>query len=236
MATRRQLGLSFAAALLLSGAGAGLARAAIEDDDLSGPPNVFISPAGKPFRAHLHEPYPVVTWFREADKNGDGKLDRDEFIADAEAFFKVLDINGDGILDHLEISHYEHAIAPEILGARVTVTDMRRQPGGLYGGRLWRAQVDGTTPVVPPMEPPDPSPPHDIDESGEGASPFGFFAEPEPVMAADENLNGRIKKAAFLRLAGRHFDRLDAGERGYLTLDKLPKTGIQQRLARYQRR
>jgi hypothetical protein len=234
MTTRRHLGLSFAAALLLSGAGAGFARAAIEDDDLAGPPNVFISPAGKPFRAHLHQPYPVIAWFHEADKNGDGKLDRDEFIADAAAFFTVLDLNGDGVLDNYEISHYEHAIAPEVLGARVTVGDLRG-PGGLYGGRLWRAQIDGTTPVVPPMDPPDPSPPHDIDESGQGASPFGFFAEPEPVMAADEDLNGRIKKAAFLRLAGRHFDQLDGSERGYLTLDKLPKTGIQLRLARYQR-
>jgi hypothetical protein len=84
-------------------------------------------------------------------------------------------------------------------------------------------------------EPPDPRPPHDIDESMQGAAPYGFFAEPEPVMAADENLNGIIRKVGFLRLAGRHFDRLDPDNTGFLTLDKLPKTEIQKRVERAQR-
>ena len=107
----------------------------------------------------------------------------------------------------------------------------------MMGGGGGPMTGDGPTDIVPGgYQPPDPRPPHDIDESMQGAAPYGFFAEPEPVMAADENLNGRIKKDAFLRLAGRHFDRLDADEVGYLTLDKLPRTEIQKRVEREQRR
>jgi hypothetical protein len=233
MISRRRLG-HVLTALALAPAGFGpLAMAAPDDDDA--PPNVFISPCGKPFRARITDPYPVVVWFRQADKNGDGKLDRAEFLADAEAFFKELDLNGDGIIDSREVSHYERNVAPEVLGYRVTVSD-GRGTGGLYGGRVWRAQITGNAPIAPSAEPSEPRPPHDIDESGQGASPYGFFAEPEPVMAADANLNGRIQKAAFLRLAGRHFDRLDTAEDGFLTLDKLPKTGIQLRVEKIQRR
>ncbi len=254
MITRRRLGWSLAALAVAPGATGSLALAAPDEGDAT--PNVFISPCGQPFRARITDPYPVVVWFKQADKNGDGKLDRGEFLADAEAFFKLLDVNGDGVIDSREVSRYEHAIAPEVLGFRVKVGDLRGGTG-LYGGRLWRAQmmggdmsggpgggptgggpsIGGNAPIAPGEdEPPEARPPHDIDESGQGASPYGFFAEPEPVMAADENLNGRIRKAAFLRLAGRHFDRLDPNGIGYLTLDKLPKTAIQLRVEREQRR
>jgi hypothetical protein len=231
MISRRRFGWTLAALAVASGAGASRALAAPDDDDAT--PNVFISPCGQPFRARTGDPYPVGLWFKQADKNGDGKIDRAEFLADAEAFFKVLDVNGDGVLDSREVSRYEHGIAPEILGYRVTVGDLRGG-AGLYGGRIWLAQsspIQGNAPIAPSEdEPQEARPPHDIDESGQGASPYGFFSEPEPVMAADENLNGRIRKDAFLRLAGRHFDRLDPNGDGYLTLAKLPKTPIQLRV------
>jgi hypothetical protein len=232
MITRRGLGRSLAASALLFGVAGAPLRALAQSDEP--PPNVFISPAGKPFRAALHEPYPVVVWFKQADKNGDGKLDHAEFVADAEAFFKELDVNGDGVLDNREVQHYERGIAPEIIGYRYQSSSIK----GLYGGHIWRAQrSDGPMDIVPGgYEPADPRPAHDIDESMQGAAPYGFFAEPEPVMAADENLNGRIKKAAFLRLADRHFDRLDPDGVGYLTLDKLPKTEMQKRVQRAQKR
>jgi hypothetical protein len=231
MITRRWIGGAFAAGLALGLGG----RALADDDDDDTPQNVFISPCGKPFRAKPTEPYPVAVWFSQANKKGDGKLDRAEFMADTEAFFKILDLNGDGVIDPHEVARYERGIAPEILGFRVKVADAR-PVGGLWGGRLWRAQIDTPGPIDPGgAEPPEARPPHDIDESGQGASPYGFFSEPEPVMAADENLDGYIRKPAFLRLAGRHFDRLDPDGVGYLTLARLPKTQAQIRVDRYQR-
>ena len=124
--SRRSVGAALALATLLPM----MARA--QDDGL---PNVFISPAGKPFRAQPGAPYPVADWFKEADKNADGKLDHTEFLADAAAFFKILDINHSGLLDPYDIAVYEHRVAPEIIGGRVRV--------GALTGRIWLAQYGG---------------------------------------------------------------------------------------------
>ena len=72
---------------------------------------------GRPFRSGPGGPDPVSLWFAQVDRNGDGRIDRAEFRADAEAFFHVLDANHDGVIDGFEVSGYEHDIAPEILGA-----------------------------------------------------------------------------------------------------------------------
>jgi hypothetical protein len=108
-------------------------------------PSLFISPCGQPFRAGPGEPYPVGAWFRQADRNGDGRIDRAEFRADAAAFFARLDKNGDGVLDGFEVSDYEADVAPEILGAyRAGASDRggaarpcwpRRTPGRQRGRR-----------------------------------------------------------------------------------------------------
>ncbi|HEY1426424.1 MAG TPA: EF-hand domain-containing protein [Caulobacteraceae bacterium] len=138
-ATRRRFAAmvsgSIAAAGLLPGAPA-RARGADE-----GPPNVFFSPHGRPFRAVSQAPYPVADWFKQADRNGDGKLDREEFVADAAAFFDALDQNADGALGPEDIAFYERSIAPEVLGMRVTVLasgELRVRPAA--GARLWLAQ------------------------------------------------------------------------------------------------
>lgn len=205
-----------------------LAHAApADDDDDTGLPNTFISPCGKPFRAAVGAPYPVAEWFKEADRNGDGKLDRDEFVADAAAFFKVLDLNGDGVLSHYEVAVYERRIAPEILGAGL--------PAGAASGRgarLWLAQIDQPGSIDPGGDQPQAAPhaPSELDESGQGAAPYSLFPEPEPVMAADMDLNGFIRKANFLKLADMHFTTLDPDGIGFLTLAKLPKTPIQKLL------
>lgn len=226
-ATRR----SFSLSLLVLGAVVPrwtLAHAApAADDDDSGLPNTFISPCGKPFRAAAGAPYPVADWFKAADKNGDGKLDRAEFVADAAAFFTVLDLNGDGVLSHYEVAVYEQRIAPEILGAGLPVG-----AAGPRGGRLWLAQYDRAGPIDPGGDQPQAAPhaPRDFDESGQGAAPYSLFEEPEPIMAADMDLNGFIRKANFLKLADMHFTTLDRDGDGYLTLAKLPPTPIQKLL------
>jgi hypothetical protein len=197
-----------------------------DDDDAPNLPNTFFSPAGKPFRAPAGDPYPVVDWFKEADKNGDGKIDHAEFLADAEAFFNLLDINKDGYLSRYEIAIYEQKIAPEIL---VGTAHIGLGPGGdgtgRGGARLLLAQggVQRPGPIDPGgdnQEVPSGKPPV-LDESGQGASPYGFFEEPEPVMSADLNV---------LKTADMHFDALDQKKLGYLTLATLPKTPIQRAL------
>ncbi|MHB8527939.1 MAG: EF-hand domain-containing protein [Caulobacteraceae bacterium] len=199
----------------------------VEAEDIQDIPNVFISPCGQPFRAKPGAPYPVADWFKRADRDGDGKLTRDEFVGDAAAFFKTLDLNGDGFLSPREVTIYENRICPEILGVRVLLSI--RTP--LATARLWLAQYDRPGPVDPGGDQAPPTPKTKApDESTQGASPYSFFDEPEPVMAADLNFTGVISKTNFLKLADIHFKTLDRAEKGYLTLSGLPETPIQKRI------
>jgi len=252
--TRRR----FANLVLGSVAAAGLARGSPAwPRDGDGPPNVFFSPHGRPYRAPPGAPYPVVSWFKDADRKGDGKLDRDAFVADAAAFFDVLDVNGDGALDAGEISLYEHAIAPEVLGVRVNVyASGPRRRAGPRGARLWLAQYDpmegpisknshtgglsgnpghgrwgdqNDTGVLPPgVQPNTPGSTNSGVDLG-GAAPYGLLGEPEPVTAADPDylFRGVVKKAAFLAHARDNFALLDRGRVGYLTLASLPQSPVQ---------
>ena len=77
---------------------------------------------------------------------------------------------------------------------------------------------------------------HELDETHLGASPFAFFDSPEPVAAADLDFNGRIRLNNFLRLADMRFNALDREQRGFLTLDHLPKTDAQVRLEKFRRK
>jgi hypothetical protein len=213
------------------------------------PGNVFISPCGRPFRAKPGQPYPVANWFKLADVDGDGKLDRAEFIADSLAFFKLLDRNGDGVLGPDEVAFYEQRIAPEVLGMRVDVSGgvavarpvlqtVQGMPGGPAGGGM-PSGAGGDNEGESRLEPPDPgefSHPRPYDASGAGASPYSFFDEPEPLTAADTHFRGVISAADFRTLAAVHFSALDSGGLGYLTLEGLPKTPVQRRLDRVRNR
>ena len=198
-------------------------------------PNVFIAPMGKPFRAKDGAPYPVVDWFKAADKNADGKIDHAEFMADAGAFFDSLDLNHDGVLNSYEVVVYERVIAPEILGIKV-VGDLRGSPAGPGQGRarFWLAQFSGgpggDVPVYDGSE--HTAAVGEAEIVPEGAAPFSFLNVPEPLSAADVNFSGTITKANFLKVADRRFNSLDAAQDGYLTLAKLPKTFVQRKLER----
>lgn len=215
------------------------AAASAQDDSPLGPPaNVFIAPTGKVFRAKEGLPYPVVDWFKQADANHDGKIDKVEFLADAAAFFKVIDRNEDGYITPIEVAFYEQRIAPEILGYRVEVgSDGAMRP--LRSALLWKTQSTGGVDRPSSIDPagennPDSAPhgPQKLDESGAGAAPFSFFDEPEPVMAADLSFRGVVSKADYMKLAAIHFGTLDHKGLGYLALADLPETPMQKRLAK----
>ncbi|MGA2951900.1 MAG: hypothetical protein ABSD80_06665 [Caulobacteraceae bacterium] len=208
-----------------------------DDDSTRGIPNMFISPCGEPFRAADGAPYPVVDWFKQADANGDDKVDRAEFRADADRFFKKLDLNGDGALSRYEITVYEHKWVPEILGGTVGVgfNDAAPRlwlaqysggpgPGGALGGVNASINPQGDKPMATPKAP------EGLNETGVGASPYSFFDEPEPIMTADLNVNGLILRDNFLKVADMHFDSLDPDGRGYLTLKTLPQTTVEKLL------
>ena len=204
--------------------------------------NLFISPAGEPFRSAPGDPYPVSLWFDTADADHDGKLTRAEFREDAERFFRQIDSNHDGVIDGAELSVYEHAIAPEILaqsggegpgeGARQQQWSGGHGGGGGGGrgggGRMGRRGGRGSD----SGEGSGSGGQARTGRSPRGAIPYSLVPETEPVSAADTDFNGKITLAEFKAAADRHFAELDAAGVGFLTLTGLPKTPIQSFRAR----
>src|ERR1700749_344282 len=96
-------------ALTITLAAAGLIACAAVDQTLAQPrPNtpqaagftqLFISPAGEPYRGRPGEPYPVALWFKQADANHDGVITQEELRADHAGFFSALDYDDAGYLD-----------------------------------------------------------------------------------------------------------------------------------------
>lgn len=209
---------------------------------------LFVSPSGQPFRSSAGEPYPVQAWFAAADRNGDGRLDKAEFLADAEAYFHVLDQGRDGDIGGLEITRYETEIVPEMVSGsygelqsqrsaelasagissaptealpllRLASFNLQSGGGGGQGGGRGKRQSQ-----------PENSTKRNSGPTGSprGAAPYGLLNQPEPVTTADRNFDGRITLAEFLSNADRNFGLLDVNRQGYLTLQQLPRTPTQR--------
>ena len=215
------------AILALAVFSAGGARAAIRPQTTPlAEAQLFISPCGEPFRSKPGEAYPVVVWFERTDANKDGKIDRKEFEADAEQFFHKLDVNKDGIVTDYVINFYEKRLVPEILSGLQGSAFMSGDAGAhlikVQGPAQGLSQID-------PGGAPDTAPPHPREEDGppKGAAAFGLLNDPEPIRTADRSFASRIRLQDFIAQADRNFDVLDYKERGYLTLETLPRTPTQ---------
>lgn len=179
---------------------------------------LFISPAGEPFRALSEAPYPVAAWFTGADANHDGALSRDEFVDDAARFFALLDVDHDGVIDGFEVATYEQKIAPEILLGAAFEGGGGGRGGPPGGGRVGpgggRGKPGGGGAMGGMMS---------------GAAPYALLAEPQPVMGADADFNRRISKDEALKAAKARFALLDTDKDGALRLEALPMTPSQGR-------
>ena len=70
----RRVTLMFCGLAVLGGGAA--AAPAPGTPEAAGFTQLFISPCGEPYRGRPGEPYPVVLWFKQADANHDGVIDR----------------------------------------------------------------------------------------------------------------------------------------------------------------
>jgi len=165
----------------------------------------FISPMGEPFRARSSVDDALARWFAQADRNHDNVLTADEMQADASRFFARLDTDGNGDIDPEEVIQYEWEVAPEIqVNARL------RRPGGekpLAGESEEQHRRTMTT--------------AGLGGGLQGAARYALLNIPEPVVAADVNLDRSITLAEFRQAGVERFQLLDASHVGRLSLDQL---------------
>lgn len=198
------------------------------------PVRLFISPSGEPFRGDDG----LRRWLAQADTDHDGSVNLVEFRADAMHAFKVLDTNGDGVIDGLELQHYEHDIVPEVAtetfdagptagrpeggsGRRGDGGGGRGGGGGRSGGRSgggMDGRRDGGN------FGPDLSQQQDTRVPGAGrmgAARYSLINEPEPISAADADLDGKVTLAEWMAITDRRFAKLDHLKTGKLTQESL---------------
>jgi len=193
---------------------------------------LFISPAGEPYRAPPGAPYPEADWFARSDADHDGALDLDEFTADALSFFDRLDVNHDRVVDGFENSDYEKKVAPEILGMAggpgeegpMAGGGRGGGPGGGPGGPPPGGRRGGGGGMGGPPGAPGPGGRGSQTPRRQGAAQYSLLNEPQPVRGADANLDQRVSRAEAASAAKGRWVRLDRDADGRLTLAELPKT------------
>ena len=165
----------------------------------------FISPMGEPFRAKSSVDDALARWFAQADRNHDGLLTVDEMQVDASRFFAKLDTDENGDIDPEELVHYEWEVAPEI---QVNLKPRRsRGAKSASGGDEGEGHRRGS--------------PFGSDSDLQGAARYALLNIPEPVAAADLNLDRSITLSEFQRAGVERFQLLDLGHQGRLSLEAL---------------
>ncbi len=159
---------------------------------------LFLSPMGEPFRSAGDN---VGAWFAAADRDRDGALTAAELRADAARFFAALDSDGDGEIEPGEMARYENEVAPEV---QVGLQMRGAGVGDWRGAGSRRRRI--------PL----------YDEGIEGAGRYAFLNIPQPVIAADLDMNRGVSSGEFEQAAAERFALLDSDRDARLARAELP--------------
>jgi Ca2+-binding EF-hand superfamily protein len=169
----------------------------------------------------------------QVDSNRDGIVTVEDLEADAARFFALLDRKQDGEIDPEDIEHYETVLAPEIrVAGAIGGPGMTRAKGGGGGGRGRRGggggggggggSRGGNGGKDGGDSPSDDRAVRNV-EGKRGAARFGYLDFPEPVTAADGNMNRGVDPMEFKRAADTRFALLDTNDDGKLVQSELPR-------------
>jgi len=174
-----------------------------------GPPfaRVYIAPMGQPVRTDGFTD-PMKAWFDQADANHDGKVTLAELQADSDRFFTTLDKDRSGELDPQEMSDYENVVAPEI---KLYQPGQDKKPRTGQQRHAAKAAARSRANYEAPY----------------GAGLWASLNIPEPIAAADYDLNRGISRAELARAATNRWPLLDPQGVGYVTYATLPKSPAQ---------
>jgi hypothetical protein len=175
-----------------------------------GPPfaRVYIAPMGEPFRTDGRSD-PMAVWFAQADADHDGRLTLAELQADADRFFTTLDRDRSGEIDPQEMADYENKVAPEI---KLYQPDQDPRAHSRQQKHDAKQAAKQRSDYVAPY----------------GAGRYASLNIPEPVVAADLDLNRGVSRPELAQVAANRFPALDTAGRGYLTYDTLAKSPAQK--------
>ncbi|WP_158596084.1 EF-hand domain-containing protein [Oleomonas cavernae] len=138
-------------------------------------------------------------WFKATDTNGNGKLELPEIQADSARFFARIDANGDHALTSSELTAYREAAAPSAY---------RDQPAP----PARRSAGDSPMTADQPPSPGSAPPPGSRTERRDS----GLLAQPDPVMAADTNLDFRVTPEELADRVKSRVAKLDTNQDGAL--------------------
>lgn len=191
---------------------------ACSGDDLPKPPHPIFSPNAEilavkhPQDSSQTCPNTLIAWFHRVDTNHDGRIDHDEFLADADHWFSVVDVDHDGFAEpsetaaiHAKIMPWDQAKADR--DREEEEAALRDQMDAEARARE-QPQRDRTGKPLPPAQ------------YSTRRRP-GVSIDLDPVMAADANLDNRVSKDEFMAMADRHFDQLDVNHDGFLSQDEV---------------
>jgi hypothetical protein len=201
-------------------------RGGPDADAHRGPPPVrlFVSPSGEPFRGEGG----LARWFAQVDTDHDGSITLEEFRADARHSFSVLDANHDGVIDGFEMQAYEKEIVPEIGILAFDQPEAPRQrrraigrqdaPGGGIGQVGPLGSGSRTDPAQMLADQANAVPKA---AGRDGAARFSLLNEPEPIAAADADVDGKVTLAEWMARTDQRFAKLDRLKTGKLTMQSL---------------
>ncbi|WP_119678719.1 EF-hand domain-containing protein [Indioceanicola profundi] len=149
---------------------------------------------GPPVRSEAAYRDAAMGWVARVDADGDRRLALAEVQADARRYFATLDLNSDGMVDVRELTQVR--LAQREVQRTATGSDEPesvQSPDNLAGEAPRRDQRNGG----------------------------GRLGAPDPVMAADRNVDFRVTADELAEEAGRRFAALDANGDGFLDQTEL---------------